>query len=203
MEIKFIPSVFFTLFLVVDPLGLIPIFVTYLPFYSKEKQKRIIFRSTTIAIIISLVFILLGDIFLKFLQIAPSSFLIAGGILLFLIAMDMLFSKSRSAKTFNKDDIEDDISVFPLAIPMLCGPGNIAALLLFSSQYNDTLHLVTLSALSISVFIISMIVMFLSLRLHKLLRETGISVIQRIMGIILSAMAVQFIINGLRQIGVI
>ncbi len=137
------------------------------------------------------------------------SFLVAGGILLFIIAMEMLLgqvSKVRMLDVDGKERPEEDrdVSVFPLAIPMLCGPGNIAALVMFSTQaYGDMVQLGIIIVISITVFIIAMIVMFFSSYIGKILRETGISIVQRLMGLILSAMSVQFIMNGLSQLGVI
>ena len=119
----------------------------------------------------------------------------------------MLFARPSRTKIQNGDDITkqgDDVSVYPLAIPMLCGPGNIAALLMFSSQvYEDAIMLIAIILISTSIFIIAMIVMFFCVYIEKILGETGISVIHRIMGLILSAMAVQFILNGIKQTGFI
>jgi multiple antibiotic resistance protein len=146
---------------------------------------------------------------LRFLGISSGSFLIAGGILLFIIAMEMLLGQvSRIKMRYVGDDEQPeedrDVSVFPLAIPMLCGPGNIAALLMFSTQADgDVMKLIVIVAVSITVFIIAMIVMFFSTYVGSALGNTGISIIQKLMGLILSAMSVQFIRNGLSELGVI
>ena len=207
MDSYFIPSVFFTLFFVVDPLGLIPVFLTYLSGYDARSRKRIVIKAIIVALAISIFFILFGNILLQFLGISSAAFLIAGGILLFLISIDMLFARpSRTKASVSARSLEEygDISVFPLAIPMLCGPGNIAALLMFSSQVqNNAMGLALLIAISTVVFLLAMVIMFLSVNLQRLLGETGLSVIQRLMGLILSALAVQFIINGLKQVGVL
>ena len=205
-ESTFIPTVFFTLFFVVDPLGLIPVFVAYLAPYDVAYRKKVIVKSTAISIIVSLFFIFSAHIFLRFIGITPGAFMIAGGILLFVIAMDMLLARPRrTQKLDDKDyDADTDIAVFPLAIPFLCGPGNIAALLMFSSQaQGDIVKLGTISVISAVTFLIAMVVMALAGRLQRVLGQTGISVIHKLMGLILSAMAVQFIINGLMQINII
>ena len=132
--------------------------------------------------------------------------MIAGGILLFIIAMDMLLARPRRTQQLddNDYDADGDIAVFPLAIPFLCGPGNIAALLMFSSQAQGNLvTLLLISLISISTFLIAMLVMTVAAKLQNALGQTGISVLHKLMGLILSAMAVQFIINGLIQINVI
>lgn len=202
-ESTFIPTVFFTLFFVVDPLGLIPVFVAYLAPYDAIYRKKVIIKSTAISIVVSLFFIFSAHIFLQFIGITPGAFMIAGGILLFVIAMDMLLARPRRTQKLDEDyDAETDIAVFPLAIPFLCGPGNIAALLMFSSQAKgDIVKLGIISVISAATFLIAMVVMALAGRLQRVLGHTGISVIHKLMGLILSAMAVQFIINGLSQIG--
>jgi multiple antibiotic resistance protein len=127
--------------------------------------------------------------------------------LLFIISMDLILARPSRSKLIsdNTGDIEkDDGSVFPLAIPMISGPGTIAALMMFSSQSkNDPFMLLIITAIALFVLLLTMIVMFLSVHIEKVLGKTGISVVQRIMGLILSALAVQFIINGLSQFGII
>ena len=208
MSEYFIPSVFFTLFFVVDPLGLIPVFLSYLSGYDAGKRRRVVIKAVIIALSISVFFIFLGNDLLKFLGISSGAFLIAGGILLFLISIDMLFARPARTKISDGNtsamDGDSDISVFPLAIPLLCGPGNIAALLMFSSQVQgDPIGLAILVAISTVVFLIAMIVMLIAVNLQRILGKTGLSVIHRLLGLILSALAVQFAINGLKQVGII
>lgn len=203
LESTFIPTVFFTLFFVVDPLGLIPVFVAYLAPYDAVYRKKVIIKSISISIIVSLFFVFSAHIFLRFIGITPGAFMIAGGILLFVIAMDMLLARPRRTQQLDDKEYEadSDIAVFPLAIPFLCGPGNIAALLMFSSQAEgDMIKLGIISVISVVTFLIAMLVMLVAGKLQQVLGQTGISVIHKLMGLILSAMAVQFIINGLSQI---
>lgn len=208
MDVYYIPTVFFTLFFVVDPLGLIPVFLFYLAGQRDHKRKRIIIRSIGISIALSVFFILLGRYLLRFLGISTGSFLVAGGILLFIIAMEMLLGqpsriRMRDVCEQNQQEEERDISVFPLAIPMLCGPGNIAALVMFSTQAEgDVVKLAVIVALSVAVFILAMVAMFFSDRIGSFVGSTGISIMQKLMGLILSAMSVQFIRNGLFELGI-
>jgi multiple antibiotic resistance protein len=209
MEVYYITTVFFTLFFVVDPLGLIPVFIYYLSGYREGKRKPVIIRSILISITVSIFFILLGKYLLRFLGISTGSFLVAGGILLFIIAMEMLLGQVSRIRMLDvgehdRPDEYQDVSVFPLAIPMLCGPGNIAALVMFSTQAGgDIMELGVIILISITVFLIAMLVMFFSSYIGEILGGTGISIIQKLMGLILSAMSVQFIMNGLSQLGVI
>ncbi|MBN2159454.1 MAG: MarC family protein [Spirochaetes bacterium] len=208
MDIYYIPTVFFTLFFVVDPLGLMPVFIMYLSGYSEARRKSIIIRSILISIAVSIFFIILGKYLLRFLGISTGSFLVAGGILLFIIAMEMLLgrpsrAKMRDVNECGQPEDDKDISVFPLAIPMLCGPGNIAALVMFSTQAGgDAVKLAVIVALSVTVFLLAMAAMFFSVGISSFLRATGISIIQKLMGLILSAMSVQFIRNGLMELGI-
>ncbi len=212
MDQYFIPTVFFTLFFVVDPLGLIPIFISYLTGREGREKKRIIIKATIISILISTFFILFGRYLLLFLGISTGAFLVAGGILLFLISIEMLFGLPSRAKV--PMSCEDgsavaqesplDVAVFPLAIPMLCGPGNIAALIMFGSQASgDITRMVTLIAISASVFLIAMVTMFFSRYIESFLGDTGISILQRLIGLILSALSVQIIKNGLAGMGIL
>jgi len=209
MDAYYIPTVFFTLFFVVDPLGLIPVFLFYLGGFQDRKRRAMIIRSILISIAVSVFFIILGRHLLRFLGISTGSFLVAGGILLFIIAMEMLLGqvsrfKMRNIGEQDQADEERDVSVFPLAIPMLCGPGNIAALVMFSTQAeDDPLKLGLIILISTTVFLIAMAVMFFSHWLGSALGRTGISIIQKLMGLILSAMSVQFIRNGLHELGII
>ncbi len=207
MDISSVISIFFTLFIAVDPVGLIPIFVIYISRYNAREQRRLIYKTILIAVIVCIFFIFLGRFILLYLGIAQGAFLIAGGILLFLISIDLILARpSRTRPTSdNAAEFEkEDVSVFPLAIPLITGPGTIAALMMFSSQARENPYmLIIITIISLLVLLITMIVMFLSANIEKFLGKTGISVIQRIMGLILSALAVQFIINGLKQAEII
>lgn len=198
-------SIFSTLFFVVDPIGLTPFFIGYLSPYEKQQRKRIIIRAHLIAILISLSFILLGDVIVMFLGVSPASFIIAGGVLLFLISIDMLYARPVGPRTANKGNPKDgDPAVYPLAIPMLSGPGNVAALLMFTTHAEPGwMARGSIALISVGVFFISSLILLSGVSLIKFLGETGISVMHRMMGLILSALSVQFILNGLKSAGIL
>lgn len=205
MDISSVISIFFTVFILVDPLGLIPVFVTFLSKYNPVERKNVILKTILVATGISLFFIFFGKYILQYLGVSPGAFLIAGGILLFLISIDLILARpTRTKLPPDGSEMEkEDVFVFPLAFPMIAGPGTIAALTMFSSQSKETCMLFVISCISILVLMITMIVMFMSSFFERLLRKTGISVIERIMGLVLSSLAVQFILNGLHQAGVV
>jgi multiple antibiotic resistance protein len=207
MDISFVISIFITLFIAVDPIGLIPVFLIYISRHGDAERRKIITKAIFTAFIVSIFFIFLGRFILYYLGVSPGAFLISGGILLFLISIDLILARPSRTKTKTEDTVDsdiEDVSVFPLAIPMISGPGTIAALMMFSSQVKEYPYMLfVITAITFTVLLITMVIMFLSVRVERMLGKTGISVIQRIMGLILSALAVQFLINGLEQVGII
>jgi multiple antibiotic resistance protein len=172
--------------------------------YSTTKKRSIALKSPLIAFIVLSSFIYLGPGIIEALGIQPASLYIAGGILLFLIAVDLLFGKPRRTKASDpeEDEDENDPTVFPLALPLLSGPGAITAVLLFLSDHSGgfwfplTLQLVVGLVLALGTG-----TMLISSYLAKVLRKTGVMVIERIMGILLSGMSVQFVLAGLEKLG--
>lgn len=210
MDEYFITTVFFTLLFVIDPFGLIPVFIVYLSEYERRQRALIILKVTSIAIFVSLFFITLGKYLLQYLSISGGSFLVAGGILLFLISMEMLRGQPSKIKMLDRksgetaDEDHTDHTVFPLAIPMLCGPGAIAALLMFSSQTaGDLQKKIMLILITVGVFLLAAVIMFFSGKIGRLFGHTGISILQRLIGLILAALAIQFIRNGLVALKII
>lgn len=210
-----IPSLIFTLFFVVDPIGLIPIFSIYLARFSRSRRVFIILKANMIAAGVAALFILFGDLILNYLGIRAESFVLAGGILLFLIAIDMLYERTRTTKmtqdaethlaeSTEDDEDEGDVSVFPLAIPFLSGPGVIAVLMMFTAKTSgDWNQKIIILLVSGGVFLVGTAIMLSSLMFIRILGKTGLSVVHRIMGLILAGLSIQFIVNGLTGLGVI
>jgi multiple antibiotic resistance protein len=196
--------IFITLFIVIDPLGIIPVYLSLSHTLTGPEKKRAILKSILTAFTVFTLFILIGRQILAFLGIQPGSFFIAGGILLFLISLDMLFGTPRRTKTSGHEEERTDIAVFPLGIPLIAGPGTITTIMLYASQATDTLYITaSLFAVIILVLLLTAITMFLSSFFLKILTRTGVTVIERIMGIILSGLSIQFIYNGLLMLGLI
>ncbi|HZU14085.1 MAG TPA: MarC family protein [Chloroflexota bacterium] len=190
-----------TIFSVIDPVGLAPLFLGLTAEMSGPQRIATIHRAVLIAALILLIFAIAGRVMLHALGISVPAFSIAGGILLLLIAIDMLFARTSSTKETPAERAaalqSADISVFPLAIPIVSGPGAIATVILYMSYANGSPVKVAavLAAIAISLAA-SYVSMRLSGLLLLLLGETGVHVVGRLMGILLAALAIQFVLNG-------
>ena len=198
---------FVTLFVVIDPIGQIPSFVALTHAHSEEERRRIALRGVLIAAAVLFAFAFAGDWLLRALGISLAALKIAGGALLFLLAMDMVFALDtgiRTATGKEKQEAEQrrDISVFPLAIPLIAGPGAFTSIALLMGRYRgDTGMVAAVLTVLALVLGLSLLSLLLATRVQKLLGITGANVIGRVLGILLSALAVQFVLDGLREAG--
>ncbi len=203
MDISLITKTFITFFTVIDPLGLVPVVIVILANNNPKDRKKIITRAVIISALVIFVFALLGKFLIESLGIGLYAFNIAGGVLLFLIALDMLFGRTpgtRETPIEEKEAISSsDVSVFPLAIPMIAGPGTIATTILFTDNASgNNMNILILAVVLILILFIAWVVMIKSSLIMKLIGRTGILVFSRILGIILAALAVQYILNGIQ-----
>ncbi|HEU0070111.1 MAG TPA: MarC family protein [Alphaproteobacteria bacterium] len=196
---------FVTLFVVLDPPGMGPIFVAITRGESRDYRRRMALRGSVVALIILLIFAFSGDLALRGLGISIAAFRIAGGILLLLIAIDMLFARATPLRRTTEAEEEEaehkrDISVFPLAIPLIAGPGALTSTVLLMGRTGDSLVMkaVVLAAL-IAVMAIMLAVLLQGDRINRLLGETGTNVVGRVFGIVLAALAVQYVIDGIKE----
>jgi multiple antibiotic resistance protein len=196
-------SAFVTFFVVIDPPGCAPIYASLTKGATAAQRRNMAIRAAFIAAIILLVFALFGEQLLGALHIELDSFRIAGGVMLFLIAIDMVFEKrterreERAAKIIETPEIED-VSVFPMAMPMIAGPGSIASVMLLMSQ-NEGLDrsIVVLSALG-AVLLLTLLALVAAGPIMRVLGSKAEAVITRLLGVLLGALAAQFVIDGLR-----
>ena len=198
-------SAFVTLFVVIDPPGCAPIYAGLTSDASRAQARAMAIRATFIASIILLIFALFGEQLLAGLHIELDSFRIAGGIMLFLIALDMVFEKrterreARAEKVKATPEIED-VSVFPMAMPMIAGPGSIATMRLLMSRSQGTEQtLVVLAALA-AVLVLTLLALIAAGPLMKLLGASVEAVITRLLGVLLAALAAQYVIDGLKAV---
>jgi multiple antibiotic resistance protein len=199
-------TIFLAIFIVVDPFGIVPVFISLTGGLLPARRRAIILKATIVAFAVLCLFIFTGNALLRFLGIQPGSFFIAGGILLFIASLDLLLGKPGRTKTFGegRDEEREDVTIFPLAIPMLAGPGTITTILLYVSEEQNPLFilptLVGSAALSLAI---AGVTMYLSTFFLRLLGRTGVSVIERIMGIVLTALSVQFVYDGLVKLKIV
>ncbi len=197
-------AMFIAVFIVVDPIGIVPLYVSLTAFYSEERKKKTIRRALLTGGAVFVFFLVMGKAILFFLGIKTGSFYIAGGILLFIVSMDMLFAAPKRTKTSDLEKDGEDVSIFPLGIPIIAGPGTITTILIYVSEENAGVFTFSaLSAVLVVVLAITGLAMYLSGYFVRALGNTGLSVIERIMGLVLSGMSVQFIFDGLVKLGVV
>lgn len=208
VETTFLITAFVTLFVVIDPIGTAPLFVALTQGMSPSRRRAIGVRACLIAAILLALFGLAGEDFLSFIGISMPAFQIAGGILLFLTALDMLFDRRsqrrRDHADEGKDTPADDPSVFPLAMPLIAGPGAMATMVLLIGETGRSAQGMLLITGVMLVVIALVFLAFLSAGLiEKMLRRTGTMVLTRLFGLLLAALSVQFVLNGATAIGLL
>jgi multiple antibiotic resistance protein len=186
-------SVVMTLVLIMDPLGNIPLFLSALKNVAPERRNKILIREILVAYIFLLAFIFLGKSLLQLLDLREESISIAGGIILFLIALRMIFPSERESLA---DAPEGEPFIVPLAIPLIAGPSTLAALLLLQSAPYNTIEL--LLALTIA-WAVSAIILLSSTLFYRLLKQRGLIAMERLMGMLLVMLAVQMFMNGVAK----
>ncbi len=202
MDTPFLITSFVTLFVIVDPIGLTPLFAAMTQDMKIKLQRQIATRAIIVAFFILVAFALFGDAILSFAGISMPAFRIAGGILLFITALDMLFERRTKRREGQKDEeLRDDPSVFPLAIPLIAGPGSIATVILLAGNTNVENSLIWTFGV-IAAVLSSVFAMFLIAPLiQRALGKTGINVTTRLLGMLLAALAVQFVMDGIADFG--
>ncbi len=195
-----------TLLVVVDPIGLAPLFAALTYGGSPSYCRRMAVRGTAIAALILVIFMFAGQALLRILGIGLPAFRIAGGALLFLLAIDMVFARQSGLRSTTEREQEEagqrnDISVFPLAIPLIAGPGAITTVLLMSgSAEQGPMGVIVRLVVLFAVLLLALGALLLTTRIMRIMGETGANTFTRTSGIILAALAVQFMIDGLLAI---
>jgi multiple antibiotic resistance protein len=193
---------FLLLFVTIDPVGVTPMFAALGAHLSESARRRAATRGVLLAAGILIVFGLVGDRLLTALGIGLPAFRIAGGSLLFLLAIDMMFARQSGLRSttqgeYHEAEQRDDISVFPLAFPLLAGPGALTTILLLTTgQHGEPMLLGGIFAALSLVLLLTWLVLRLAGPLLRVLGETGANVIGRLLGLLLAALAVQFMVDG-------
>ncbi len=190
--------------IVVDPVGLAAMFTTLAHSNDPRYLRRMAARGTLLATGMLLVFFFLGDLLLKSLGIGLPAFRVAGGLLLFLLSIDMVFARQSGLRSTTYSEQEEaehkqDISVFPLAFPLIAGPGALTTVLLMSSSADDFNLSVGMIAIIFLVCLLTYLALIFAPLLMRLIGETGANVVSRLFGLVLSALAVQYVLDGIRS----
>nr|WP_275588735.1 MarC family protein [Croceicoccus hydrothermalis] len=196
-------SAFVTLFVVIDPPGCAPIYAGLVAKATPEAVRSMAIRACAIALAILLVFALFGEALLGALHIELDSFRIAGGLMLFLIALDMVFEKrterrEERAEKVIADPAHEDVSVFPMAMPMLAGPGAIASVMLLMARSEGIEQTIAVLGALVAVMGLSLAALLAARPIMRVLGTRIEAIITRLLGVLLAALAAQFVINGLR-----
>ncbi|AMM41768.1 MarC family membrane protein [Candidatus Desulfofervidus auxilii] len=201
MEVAFIIKVFVSIFIIVDPIGLIPGFIALTASYSQSKIKTTVWETTLTLILVLTVFTLFGNDILNFFGITIPAFRIAGGIIIFMIAWQMLQAKQTRLKISPEEEVyskeQEKIGIVPLGIPMLAGPGAITTVIVLSGEKQILAKFIILGSVLATAFLTYFILLFAK-RFSDWLGPTGLYIFTRLMGLILAAIAVQFVIDGIR-----
>lgn len=205
MNVDLLINAVVTLFVTIDPPGLAPLFLAVTAGMNRAERGQVALRASVIAFAVFVVFALAGTVILKLFGITLPAFRVAGGLLLFWIAFEMVFERrqERHENTAKRAITQDDIhgvSVFPLAIPLMAGPGAISAVILLSGDFSSALDRTALIGIVLAIVALTYGIFLLAERVEGLLGATGRTVLTRLLGVILSALAVQFVADGVKAL---
>jgi len=193
-------------FLVIEPVSLVPMFGALTRGGEPGYRRRMAYKSIAVSTLIFILFAVAGDFILQALGISVDAFKIAGGLLLFLLAVDMVFARQsglRSTTVREQDEARyrDDISVFPMAFPLIAGPGALATLLLFVVEARgEPVQLVLVLGVVMAVLVITLVLLLGTTVVMRVLGITGANVVSRLLGVVLAALAVQYVVDGISQL---
>ena len=187
-------------FVVIDPIGTTPLFLVVTKGLIAKDKNKVAFEGVLIATIVLLFFAFFGNYVLKYLGITFPAFTIAGGVILFLIALEMLFDIRSERKKRSINDKRDKISIFPIAIPLLAGPAAITSVILTISQAEGSYSLLIINIIClISVMLVSFVILRVFTKFQKFINEKIINIFSRVIGIILAALSIQYILDGIKS----
>ena len=200
----FVVKAFVSVFVILDPPGLLPVFLSLTDEEKAPGRRRTAFKASTVAFCTLAAFIFGGPYLLAFFGITVPAFRIAGGILFFIIALGMLRVETPRTRSVPEEVVEsrsrEDISVFPLGIPMLAGPGTIATVIVLAEGDTFGARRLLLFGTVFAVVLLNLVILLGAGPLERLMGRTGMNIVKRIMGLILAVMAVQFVIDGIREV---
>lgn len=196
---------FIIFFVVIEPVSLVPMFGALTRGGEPGYRTRMAWKAVAISACIFIVFALVGDWLLRLLGISVSAFKIAGGMLLFLLAVDMVLAREsglRSTTVREQEEAKyrDDISVFPMAFPLITGPGALATLLLLTAETRDWIEFSMVLGMGLLALAVTLVLLLLTRPLMRLIGVTGGTVVSRLLGVVLAALAVQYVVDGFTEV---
>jgi len=192
-------ATFIFFFAVIDPIGTVPVYIVATNHFNEFKKRKIARNATLIAGAILLFFLIAGELILDAIDIPVSAFQIAGGIILFLFALSMIFGKSKPEEETDMISNENDTAIFPLAIPSIAGPGAMLAAVMMTKNESHTLFQQAQTALvMLSVLVIVYIFLRLASKIQNIIGTGGSTIISKVMGLILSSAAINNILEGIK-----
>ena len=203
-DLEFFILCFSSLFTLINPIGIVPIFVAMTEDYTKKERDVIAFKAILFSFFILVLFGIIGEFIFSFYNITIHGFRIAGGILLLKISFDMIESKRSRTRTTPKEEKEaeekNEIAYTPLGIPLIAGPGSIASMMILSSEStNNNNNIISLFFALVIVLLSTFLIFKLSKFLSKKFGRTGLRILQRLMGLILMVISIEFILKGIRD----
>jgi multiple antibiotic resistance protein len=194
-------KLFAGLLAIVNPLGIVPIFLSLTEGNSVAQRRRVAVVSSVAVAIILITCLVLGNSILQIFGITIGSFRVAGGLLLMIVAISMLYAAPSPIKTTGVEQTEavekEDIAIVPLAIPLMAGPGAISTVIVFAQQSTSLYHYLMVSAVTVSVAVVTVVILMSAPVIGSLFGKTGMNIVTRVMGLILAAIAVEFIASGM------
>jgi multiple antibiotic resistance protein len=203
----FFVTAFVSLFVTLDPIGNVPIFLSITPHNSEAERASMVTRAVLVVFIVLVVFALCGNLIFRFFGVTIEAFRIVAGLLLLKIAFDMMEAKPARVRHTPEEDAEgakrEDIAIIPLAIPLLSGPGTISNVIALTGQAAKSPPVLPMFGILLLAIALNTLIAFIALRsatpITRLLKETGMRVFTRVMGLILAAIAVQFVLTGIKE----
>ena len=204
IDLKFFILCFSSLFALINPIGIVPIFISITEEYTEQEKNKIAFKAVIFAFFILIIFSLIGELIFTFYGITIDAFRVAGGIILFKISLDMIESKRSRTRTTPMEEKEaeekNEIAYNPLGVPLIAGPGSIASVMILSSESSEFIQRISLFFALGLVLLITLLIFKLSKYLSKTFGRSGLRIMQRVMGLILMVISIEFIFKGVEQI---
>ncbi|MBT6117141.1 MAG: MarC family protein [Rhodospirillaceae bacterium] len=197
---------FVTLFVMIDPVGVAALFVGIAAHIAAAERRAMAVRGVAIATVVLVTFAIVGDLLLRSMGISLGAFQIAGGVLFFLISIDMVFARQTGLRSITESEDEEavhkaDVSVFPFAIPLIAGPGAMTSVVLLMRQAEgEFVQQASVIIVLVAVLALTLAATLIADRVMKVLGQTGVNVVSRVLGLILAALAVQIMIDGLMKV---